>query len=448
MKVLLADDERTIAVTLSDALKTAGHDVAVVGDGEQAIRAIQGQAFDCIITDIRMPKVDGIAVMKKARELQPEAAVILITAYGSGELGFQVAKDGAYDFLQKPFFNEDVVFKLDRLANFRALRDENVRLKQELTGAKQFGRLIGKSTPMQQVYDLIKSVAQSDCSVLIQGENGTGKELVAQQIHYNSARRAAPMEVISIASTPEGLIDDVLFGHVKGAFTDARADRPGKFEAANGGTIFIDDIDDMPMQSQVKFLRVLQERQVERLGDTKTVKVDVRVVVATKVNLWARVQEEKFREDLFHRLNVAEIKVPALRERVGDIPLLAAHFLEKYGKGQPYAIQPETMQALEAYAWPGNVRELEHSVERAIAYAGAEHALKREHLLKPLPAAGSDVAPTGPLATLEAVRRESEMRHIKSVLAHTQNHKGEAARVLGITRKNLWEKMKEYGIEG
>ncbi len=448
MKVLLADDERTIAVTLGDALRGAGHEVTVVSDGELALRSVQGEAFDCIITDIRMPKVDGLTLMKKAKELQPEAAVILITAYGSGELGFQVAKDGAYDFLQKPFFNEDVLFKLERLASFRALRAENLRLKDELVGqARQFGRFIGTSPRMQQVYDQIRAVAPSDCSVLIEGENGTGKELVAQQIHYSSPRRPGTLEVISIASQPESLIDDALFGHVKGAFTDARTDRAGKFESAAGGTVFIDDIDDMPMQSQVKLLRVLQERQIERIGEAKPIKVDVRIIAATKVSLWGRVQEEKFREDLFHRLNVAEIKVPPLRERAGDIPLLVAHFIEKYGKGQPFTVPSDVMRALEGYAWPGNVRELEQSVQRAIVYAGGEKELKREYLLKPLPMAGSDVPQAGNLASLELVRREAEVKHIRHVLAHTQGHKAEAARILGITRKNLWEKMKEYGME-
>lgn len=448
MRILLADDERTIAVTLGDALRGAGHAVTVVSDGEQAVRALNGDSFDCVITDVRMPKVDGLTVVKTVRQVQPEAAVILITAYGGGEIGFQAAKEGAFDFIQKPFFNEDVLFRLDKLERYRALRAENEKLKEQLEGRSRFGRLVGKSKTMQAVYEQIHAVSQSDCSVLIEGESGTGKELVAQQIHHNSPRRAGPIEVISVSSFPESLIEDALFGHVKGAFTDARSDRAGKFEAAHAGTIFIDDIDDMPLQTQVKLLRVLQERQVERLGDTRAVKVDVRVIAATKTGLWELVKQKKFREDLFHRLNVAHIKVPPLRERSGDIALLVQHFIDKYGKGTPFTVAAPVLEALDSYGWPGNVRELEHSVERAIAYAGTDKGLKREHLLKPLPVPGSGVAPAGHLSTLKQAVVEAEVHHIKDVLAYTGNHKGEAARILGITRKNLWEKMREYGIEG
>ncbi|MBI2932340.1 MAG: sigma-54-dependent Fis family transcriptional regulator [Planctomycetes bacterium] len=445
MKILLADDERTIAVTLGDALRGEGHEVTVVADGEQALRALEAEVFDCVITDIRMPKVDGLAVTKRAREAHPQAAVFVTTAYGSFDLGFQLRGDGVKGVFQKPFFNEEVILRLRALEEERRLRQENQRLKNEIVG-QRFGRLIGTSVPMRAVYEQIASIASSECSVLIEGENGTGKELVAQQVHYNSPRRQAPMEVISVASTPESLIDDVLFGHVKGAFTDARADRPGKFESAQSGSIFIDDIDDMPLQTQVKLLRVLQERQIERIGDSKPIRVDVRIIVATKANLWHLVQEGKFREDLFHRLNVAHIRVPPLRERAGDIPLLVAHFIEKYGKGRPYGVTPEGIEALEKYSWPGNVRELEHSVERAIAYAGGENMLRHEHLLKPLTLPGSEVPFAGRLSTLEETRREAEVRHIRAVLAYTKGHKGEAARILGITRKNLWEKMREYGL--
>jgi len=268
---------------------------------------------------------------------------------------------------------------------------------------------------------------------------------VAQQIHYGSPRRAGPLEVVS-SSLYEGLIEDDLFGHVKGAYTDARTDRPGRFERANGGTIFIDDIDDMPLQTQVKLLRVLQERQVERIGDHKTIKVDVRVLAATKKSAWDLVKEKKFREDLFHRLNVAHLKIPPLRARAGDIPLLVEAFIARYAKGAEYVVKPDVMKALESYAWPGNVRELEHAVERAIAFAGEDRELKREHLLRPL--GESTAAPAGPEAqkALRSVVEEAEAAHIRRVLDFTGNHKGEAAKLLGITRKNLWEKMRQYGL--
>ncbi|MBI4565295.1 MAG: sigma-54-dependent Fis family transcriptional regulator [Planctomycetes bacterium] len=445
MKVLLADDERTIAITLGDALRAAGHEVVIASDGEQALRALNAEPFDCLITDLRMPKLDGLALMRTVRQKHSDTAVVVITAYGSGEIGFQAAKDGAFDFIQKPFFNEDVILKLDKLEHFRRLQEENRRLKAELADRGAFGRLVGRSPGMQALFEQIRSVAQSDVSVLIEGESGTGKELVARQIHHSGARRAGPFEVVSSAMY-EGLIEDDLFGHVKGAFTDAKSDRPGRFERARGGTIFIDDIDDMPLSTQVKLLRVLQEKEVERLGDTHPIRVDVRVIAATKTSAWELVRQKKFRDDLFHRLNVAHLIIPPLRERPDDIPILVQAFIERYGQGREYTLQANVLRALEAYSWPGNVRELEHAVERAIAFAGEDRELKREHLVKPLhPAA--DAASAGTLTPLRAAVEEAEARHIRRVLDFTGHHKGEAARILGITRKSLWEKMRLYGIE-
>ena len=445
MKVLLADDERSITITLGDALRAAGHEVTIAHDGEEALRTAKGQSFDCLVTDVRMPKLDGLALLKAVKELRPETAVLVITAHGSGEVGFQAARDGAIDFIQKPFFNEDVVLRLDKLQKFIELREENRRLRDEVASRSAFGRIVGRSPGMLELYEHIRSVSPNDVGVLIEGESGTGKELVAQQIHYGSARRNGPFEVVSSA-LHEGLIEDDLFGHVKGAFTDARTDRPGRFERAHTGTIFIDDIDDMPLQTQVKLLRVLQERVVERLGDTKTLKVDVRVIAATKKPAWDLVQEKKFREDLFHRLNVAALKIPPLRERTGDIPRLVEAFIERYGKGQSYQVRPEVMKALEAYTWPGNVRELEHAVERAVAFAGEDRELKREHLLRPLGGKASTLGVPDAQKALRAVVEETEAAHIRRVLDFTGNHKGEAARILGITRKNLWEKMRQYGM--
>jgi DNA-binding NtrC family response regulator len=447
MKILLADDERTIAVTLGDTLRAAGHDVTVAADGEQALQSIRGDVFDCVISDIRMPRADGRAVLRAVKEVQPSCRVILITAYASVEDAVAAMKDGAEDYLQKPFFNEDVVARLRKLERVLGLEQENRQLKEELAGRRQFGAIVGKSSPMQAVYDLVKSVAAGEVNVLVEGESGTGKELVAEAIHYNSPRRSRPLVKMSCSVFPETLIEDELFGHVKGSFTDARADKPGRFERAHTGTIFIDDIDDMQAVPQVKLLRVLQEREVERIGATQTVKVDVRVVVATKKDLWEQVQAGKFREDLFHRLNVVKIRIPPLRERPEDIPLLVGHFIKKYGKDRDFAVTPEVLEALQGYSWPGNVRELEHAIERAIVLAGEGRLLQKEHLLKPLPMPGTDVAPAGRLAALREIVAEAEARHIRGILAYTHGHRGETARILGITRKNLWEKMREYGIE-
>ncbi len=447
MRILLADDERSIAVTLGDALRGAGHAVTVVPDGDQALQAVRSDSFDCVITDIRLPKADGIKVLQGAKEAQPGCKVILITAYASVENAVAAIKDGAEDYIQKPFFNDVVVARLRKLERLLDLEQENKQLKEELAGRRQFGALIGKAAKMQAVYDLVKSVAGSEANVLVEGESGTGKELVAEAIHYNSPRKTKPLVKMSCSVFPETLIEDELFGHVKGAFTDARQDKAGRFERAHTGTIFIDDIDDLQPIPQVKLLRVLQEREFERIGATQPVKIDVRVVVATKKDLWELVQARQFREDLFHRLNVVKVRIPPLRERSEDIPLLVGHFIKKSGKGRDFAVTPEVLEALQGYSWPGNVRELEHAIERAIALAGEDRILKKEHLLRPLTMAGTDVPPTGKLATLRETVAEAEARHIRSVVAYTQGHRGEAARILGITRKNLWEKMREYGID-
>jgi len=448
MKILLADDEKSIAVTLGDALRGAGHVVTVVPDGEQAISTLKTDSFDCVITDIRLPKADGLKVLRAAKETQPSSRVILITAYASVEDAVAAIKDGAEDYIQKPFYNDDVIARLKKLERLHSLEQENKQLKEELAGRRQFGAMVGKAPKMQAVYDLVTSVAASEVNVLIEGESGTGKERVAEAIHYNSPRRAKPLVKMSCSVFPETLIEDELFGHVKGAFTDAKTDKSGRFERAHTGTIFIDDIDDLQPIPQVKLLRVLQEREFERIGATQVIKVDVRIVVATKKDLWQLVQTNQFREDLFHRLNVVKVRIPPLRERSEDIPLLVGHFIQKFGKGRDFAVTPEVLEALQGYSWPGNVRELEHAIERSIALAGDERVLRKEHLLRPLNMAGTDVPPTGKLATLREMVAEAETRHIRSVVAYTQGHRGEASRILGITRKNLWEKMREYGIEG
>ncbi len=447
MKILLADDERTIAVTLGDSLRAAGHEVSVVGDGEQALLAVRRETFDCLIADVRMPKADGRTVLKAVKEIQPSCRVILITAYANVEDAVAAMKEGADDYLQKPFINDAVVARLKRMERLLELERENRQLREELAGRRQFGSLVGKSPKMQAVYDLVRSVAASEVNVLIEGESGTGKELVAEAIHYNSPRSGGPLVKMSCGVFPETLIEDELFGHVKGSFTDAHSDKPGRFERAHNGTIFIDDIDDLHAVPQMKLLRVLQEREVERIGATNTIKVDVRVVAAAKKDLWEMVQAGRFREDLFHRLNVVKIRIPPLRERPEDIPLLADHFIRKYGRDKRYVMTADVLEALQGYSWPGNVRELEHAIERAIVLAGGDLELRKEHLLKPLTLPGTDVPMTGRLATLKEALAGAEAAHIRNVLAYTHGHRAEAARILGITRKSLWEKIREYGID-
>jgi DNA-binding NtrC family response regulator len=438
MKVLLADDEKGIAITLGDALRDEGHDVTVVGDGDSALKELLAKAYEILITDIRMPKIDGLTLLRKAKELHPDCEVVMITAYntlgqGANEesTAFRAGKDGAFDFVTKPFYNELVLTKVRNIEKQVSLRRELSKLREE-----KFGLLVGRSAPMQKLFEQIAQVAKTDVTVLIEGETGTGKELVARQIHHLSSRRDGPFDIYTPGATTDTLLEGHLFGWVKGAFTGAQKDTPGLFERTNGGTVLLDDIDDMPMAIQAKLLRVLQEREIERLGDVKKTKINIRIITATKKNLWKMVELGTFRDDLMQRLKVAVIKLPALRERADDIPALVAHFVGKHGKGVEYKVEPDTMDRLKNYAWPGNVRELEHAVEAAITYAGDDKVLKPE-----LRSAG------GPSKTLADVVAQAEMGAIKSALAQTGGARGEAAALLGITRKALWMKMKEYGIE-
>jgi DNA-binding NtrC family response regulator len=449
MNVLLADDEKSIAVTLRDELQGAGHKVTVVGDGREALAALQAQPYDLLITDIRMPGMDGIRLLKAAKALDPAPEVILITGHGTIESAVEALQHGAYDYVQKPFLNEELLRRVGTLAEFRRLKNRVQTLESEVGLNRARARLVGESEAMQRVLALVRTVAQSDEDILITGETGTGKELLAKMIHELSARRDGPMVVLSCSGFPQTLLEDEIFGHEKGAFTDARAVKVGRFERAHGGVLFLDDIDDVPVETQVKLLRVLQERTLERLGGEKTLHVDVRVVAATKIDLQSAVEDGEFREDLFYRLNVVPITLPPLRERRSDIPVLMAHFVTVHGKGRPYRMAADTEEKLLRHAWPGNVRELENAVRRGIAMAGSSTELLAEHLLLggPRPRKEEAHEDEGPLErSLRDVAREAEMRHIRRVLKHTGAHRGRAAKILGISRKNLWEKMRELNI--
>lgn len=446
MRILLAEDEKTIRVTLNDALKAKGHEVTIVKDGQQALNQLQRQDFDAAVLDVKMPGLDGMEVLKRIKPLKPDLAIIMITGYGSVESAVAAVKSGAYDYLEKPFPNEEIILILEKVQQYNDLRQAYQQLKEQVTERVSYENLIGKSKKMTEVYQLIDSVAKKDCSVLIVGASGTGKELIANAIHYRSLRKDFPLVKMSCAVFPESLIESELFGHEKGAFTDAKTQKIGRFEMANNGTIFLDDIDDMSPQTQVKLLRVLQEHEFERIGATKTIKVNIRIVVATKSDLLKRVKENSFREDLYYRLNVVIIKMPLLRERTEDIPLLLDHFIKKHGQGKEYKIEPETKLALMNYHWPGNVRELENAVERAIALVGDSTDLKKEHLLKSS-IDTSENEGEDKLFSLAEHLEHAETDYLKKVLRLTEGNKGEMARTLQITRKTLWEKLKKYGLE-
>jgi len=449
MNVLLADDERSIAVTLRDDLTDAGHKVTVVADGREALRELQARPFDLLITDIRMPGMDGITLLKEAKQLDPSPQVIVITGHGTIDSAVEAIRHGAYDYVLKPFLNEDLLRKVATLHEFHRLKNKVQALESEVGLDRARARMVGESEAMRRVLALVRTVAESDEDILITGETGTGKELLAKMIHELSSRRDGPFVVLSCSGFPQTLLEDEIFGHEKGAFTDARATKQGRFERAHLGVLFLDDIDDVPVETQVKLLRVLQERSVERLGGEKTLHFDVRVIGATKVDLQSAVEDGEFREDLFYRLNVVPITLPPLRERKGDILLLTAHFIAVHGKGRNYRISADTEEKLLRHAWPGNVRELENAVRRAIAMAGSGDELLCDHLLLGGPRARKEepAAEEGSVErTLRDVSREAEMRHIRRVLKHTGAHRGRAAKILGISRKNLWEKMRELNI--
>jgi DNA-binding NtrC family response regulator len=451
VRILLADDERAIAITLRDDLQRAGHQVTLAKDGDEARAALAEHAFDVVVTDIRMPGASGIELLQEVKRTRPETEVVIVTGSGTIESAVDATKKGAFEYVLKPFDNDQIVVTLRKIEEFRRLRQENAELRQTLGREKALENVVGKSPAMLRVSERVRAVAESDANVLITGESGTGKERIARAIHDLSRRRDGPFVPLACAAIPGPLLEDEIFGHERGAFTDAKERKIGRFERADQGTIFLDDVDDMPLETQVKLLRVLQERQFERLGGEKPVRVDVRVVAATKVDLAAAVEDGAFREDLFYRLNVVPLELPPLREREGDVPLLVEHFLRRHANGPSYSVPPETMAELSAYPWPGNVRELENAVERAIALSPPTRVLSREALLESAlrrrgRRQGEEAEGTA-LVSLKEIVRDAEAAHIRRVLKAAGGHRANAAQTLGISRKNLWEKMKEYGIE-
>ncbi|MDI6732556.1 MAG: sigma-54 dependent transcriptional regulator [Planctomycetota bacterium] len=443
MKILLADDEKTITVTLGDALRAKGHQVKVVYEGLSAIKSVEEENFDCILLDLKMPGQDGMETLNQIKNLKPETPVVIITGFGTVDTAVDALKKGAYDYVQKPFYNEEILLIVERIERFITLRDEYRSVREMVEKSNQYGRLIGKSPRMLEVYQLIEKVINSDCNVLIEGESGTGKELVAETIHEKSDRRNHSVVKMSCSVMPETLIESELFGYEKGAFTGALTQKIGRFELADRGTVFIDDIDDMTPTTQMKFLRVLQEHAFERVGGTQTIKVDIRVIAATKKNLLVLVKQNLFREDLFYRLNVVNMKLPPIRERLIDIPLLLNHFIRKYGKDKHYEITTDTLVALANYSWPGNVRELENSVERAITMAEDTNILRKEDLLK----SPANILQDKDILSLDNYIAQCEIDYIRKVFDYTKGDKNEMCRLLNISRKTLWTKLKEYGIE-
>ncbi|MFN6196367.1 MAG: sigma-54-dependent transcriptional regulator [Planctomycetota bacterium] len=449
VRILLVEDEATIAVTLTDDLEAAGYEVKHVADGKAAISELGQTSYDVVITDVRLPGADGMQVLQAAKRARPDTEVLVMTAFATVEPAVEAMRLGAVDYIPKPFLNEQVLERIQRIGKFRALLSENQRLREQLKDVHGQGLpgVIGQSRAMQTVVKTVRTVAPTDASVLIEGESGTGKERIARAIHQLSARKDKPFVALSCGALPDTLLETELFGHEKGAFTDAQKLRRGRFEVADGGTIFLDDIDDMPLSVQVKLLRVLQEREFERVGGESLVKVDIRVVAATKVPLLEHVRAGKFREDLYYRLNVVPVRLPPLREREGDMPMLVQHFVEKLGGGRPLTVKTDVLEAMAEYSWPGNVRELENRIAQAVALSGGATVLKKEHLLPVDRSRRAALEPPTALRSLREVLVDAEREHLRAVLRGVGGHRTKAASVLGISRKVLWEKLKDYGIE-
>ncbi len=453
-RVLVVDDEENMVHFLTRLLTHEGYQTTGVLSATDALHCIRDGSWDLVLCDLKLPDADGMEVLKAAHETHPEAVVIIITAYGTIPSAIDAIRAGAYDYVTKPFRAQEILAVVDKGLERIRLKREVAYLRNMVKERFGVGGLVGKSKPMQDVYVQIDKVATSRGTVLIQGESGTGKELVAKAIHYASPRAAGPFVVIDCGAIPEQLQESELFGHVKGAFTGAVATRRGLFEEAHHGTLFLDDVTELPLGLQAKLLRALQEGEIRRVGDSRMIQVDVRVIAATNRDLEEEVREGAFREDLYYRLNVYPIRLPPLRERREDVPLLAEHFLARAAeetKGAAKRLTPDALRVLMSCVWPGNVREFRHALERAALLSEGD-LIAAGDLPPQLAGAGGGLTvalPDDALAipeTTARVVREVERELIQRALARTANNRTEAARLLGLSRRALVYKLKEYGL--
>jgi DNA-binding NtrC family response regulator len=445
-RILVVDDEEQMRDLLAKVLERKGYQVSVCGDGTEAVAFLEKEPVDLVVTDVRMSGLNGMEALRAIKELNPEVVVIIMTAFGSIDQAVQAVKDGAYDYINKPFKIDEILLTIEKALDERRLRHEVSSLRQELRTRYHFENLIGKSHAMQEIFGLIEQVAGSRSTVMIYGKSGTGKELVAKAVHYNSPRSAKAFVAVNCAAIPSELLESELFGHEKGSFTGAIATKVGKFEHATGGTLFLDEIGHMRIDLQAKILRALQEREVERVGGTRTIKIDVRVIAATNRDLKKAIEEGTFREDLYYRLNVVPITLPDLKDRQEDIPLLANHFVQKFAQESNPAIREiskEAMAILMSHTWPGNVRELENVIERAVTL-GRGPAIEARDL--PAHLAGG-THPVERAFAKEATLEDLEKDYIAMVLRRTKGHQIRAASILGIDRRTLYRKIRRYKLK-
>ena len=446
MKVLVIDDDVNLGKVISFQLSQSGYEVDTATSGGQGLQLFRAHDYDIVISDIQMPDLSGIDLLKKIRRENEQVIVIMITAYGSVDNAVEACNLGADDYLTKPFGKEQLLFTIEKAVRFRQLQTENQRLKNDLSEKFNVDNMVAKSGAMQEVLRTTHKLAQSEANVLIMGESGTGKEIIARAIHYNSRRKDKPLVTVNCPSVPGNLLESELFGHVRGAFTGAIKDRKGKFEEADGGTIFLDEIGDLQLDLQAKLLRVLQEQEFSRLGESKVIKVDVRVIAATNRDLFQLVQEGKFREDLYYRLSVVPIVLPPLRKRVEDIPYLVDFFLQRYAPDKKIRLSDDVYPALMSYHWPGNIRELENLTERLLALASGDVITLDDlpgYIVKPIentmPAAEKT---SGESYSLEEIEKNA----IIQALEKANGNQTQAARLLQIPRHVLLYRMKKFGL--
>ncbi len=439
---------------ITTVLTGEGYKVTATQKPQEGEAALKKEIFDLVITDLRMPKMNGMEILQAVKAVSPDTPVVLITAYSTVDSAVQAMKLGASDYLAKPFKNDELCAVVNNVLERFRLREENERLKRELNEKYSFSNIIGQSAKMREVFGLISSVAKAEVTAIVQGESGTGKELVAKAIHFNGSRRNKPFVAIHCGGLPENMLESELFGHVKGAFTDAIKDRRGLLESADGGTVFLDEVGDMPAPLQVKLLRFLQEREIRRLGSDETFSVDVHLVAATNKNLLEEVKAGRFRSDLYYRLAVVPISLPPLRERMEDLPLLVKHFIQKHGTkggGNCVEISGEAMQAITRYAWPGNVRELENIIQHALAFLGGGEFITPAMLPRPVQGGAEEALP---LAAADRSFRDAKQQVVDSfekiyltdLLRKSSGNITHAAQTADMDRKNLQDLIKKHGL--